>query len=603
MKYVEIAIGKTTHQGAIIPINELHQKMKICNMTNLELYRSIFLFDEKIKDHMKTHKSPSGYIGNLYLDSIILDIDRGKNTDDFTLHRARVFVEKLMNEWKIDEEWLQIWYSGTGYHIQIPDIFGFKPSPDMDKTVKETLDTYFSEADTSFYHKAGLIRVGKTINNKSKLYKTPLSLEEFQSLKALEIQELASKPRLEFKFKKVVIEPKYSHLIQTNHDKQIVDQVISSPTKIVTCVQRMYNLGEEEGTRHTRIMRMTSAWRRAGMPLSAIITAMKAYAPNMDAYEVEKHVTDVFKKGYMYGCDDSIMKEFCDPTCIFYKRKNYAPSIINSKDLEKQFVEFARTDFTGKAINLQEYWQLEQPFWLYPGFYVQLIGDTGLNKTALFQNLAIELSNFSPTLYLSTEFGNLLLFRRFCQIAHKLTKDQVVAHYQQHTNTLSNAFAHIHYLKVVPSLNEIEKLVGSFTPKIVMIDTIDDIPVYDNRNNQLQGVQAEDALGKGLKQLAEKYETIVMGVHHIRKNATEHISKDGEIKNLPLTLNASKGAGTFVQKADIVFALEGNRNQALRTLSVLKSRDDAPFKKAFVVDVDTFRFEQLNGDNYKSGLV
>lgn len=583
--YIEIALGSATHQGKIIKTSELVQYMKLAVENKQELYRSTFSFDNKIIEHMASgRKSASGFIGNCFLDHIILDVDKGYETDKNTLWRARMLIDKLLTDWKLTEDDLQYWHSGTGYHIVIPDIFGFVPSPTLPRIVKDTLDKYFPETDHKFYHTAGLIRVGYTINDKSQRYKTPMSYEEIKSLTLEEIYNLSKEPRLGFKYEKVDYKPVFQELIVTSNIDKVNKSIISVPNKIVSCVQHMWDRGEEVGTRHERIMRMTSAWRRAGLPLDAIIALMKQYSPNMDAYEVEKHVKDVFSAGYSYGCEDNIMKQFCDPQCIHYKHKDYAPHIMSSSIVEETYAKFMQTDFTGRAFDLSEIITLPMPFMIYPGYFVTLIGDTGLNKTAFFQNLAVSLPNY-PILYISTEFSNMLLFRRFIQIAHKLKKEQVEEHYSKHSNDLSKKIKHIHFLKSTPNIQELDQLIAKTQPKIVMIDTIDDILVPGEK----QGVGKDELLAMDIKQMAEKYEVIIMAIHHLRKADT--VNDEGQQK--PLTVHSGKGSGSFSQKPDVVLGLEGHRDKSLRTLRVLKARDARPFTTAFDVDMNTFIFNQL----------
>ena len=423
MTYYEISIGRTAHSGTVIPKEELEEKARMCRMQKLELYRSVFTFDDKIVEHMKSgRKSASGFIGTYFLDTIVFDIDKQKDSDQFVLHRAKMFYDSLLDNYKFNENDVHIYFSGTGYHFEIPNIFGFSPSQNLHKEVKATIDAYFPESDSVFYHLAGLIRVPNTINNKSGLYKIPLKEEEFVHLSYSEIHKLAEKPREELIYtqfsKDYTIYPHLIQRVKEENNNNDPLNLIGSASRKVSCVQHMYNLGEEEGTRHERIMRMASAWRRAGIPEKAIISMMKNYAPSLSSYEVEKYVTDIFKKGYSYSCQDKIMKQFCDPKCEFYAHKDYTPDIISMKEMEKQYKKHIGTDFTGRAFNLRNlslFKSLQTDFWIYPGYYVNLIGGTGLNKTSFYQNLAIELKDFS-ILYLSTEFGNRLLFRRFTQI-------------------------------------------------------------------------------------------------------------------------------------------------------------------------------------------
>ena len=463
------------------------------------------------------------------------------------------------------------------------EIFGFESNESLAPTVKATLEAYFGEADTVFYHIAGLIRVGYTINHKTKRYKTPFDVQEFLDADLNYVFDKSSVPRLDFKFQTMpTLEPKYQHLIQKQMARKRAINNLFSPTKIVTCVQDMYKIGEEKGSRHNRMMRMVSAWRRAGVPKPAIVSAMMDYAPSMQKYEVEKHVTDTFENGYMWGCDDPIMKQFCSARCVYHTNKDYAPNISTASSMEKEYVKFARTDFSTSSFNFQDIFpQIQEPFMMYPGYFFTLIGDTGLNKTALMQNIAVRLPKF-PILYLSTEFGNILLFRRFAQIANGLSKQQVDEHYQVHDNTLSNKFSHIHFLKVTPNLDNIATMIKRTQPKMVIIDTIEDIPV----KNERQGTGKDEVLAMRMKQIAEETETIIGAVHHIRKPQDDNTP-------VKITLHQGKGSGSYSQKPDVVIGIEGDRRQTLRTIKILKGRDDAPFEVIQQVDMNTFQFKNL----------
>ena len=91
---------------------------------------------------------------------------------------------------EIPSNYILPWFSGNGYHVQIPDIFGFEPSRYLPATVKETMTRYFPESDNIF-DGARLIRVGLTMNDKSGLYKIPLQIEELMQLSWQDIHEMA----------------------------------------------------------------------------------------------------------------------------------------------------------------------------------------------------------------------------------------------------------------------------------------------------------------------------------------------------------------------------------------------------------------------------
>ena len=58
---------------------------------------------------------------------------------------------------------------------------------------------------------------------------------------------------------------------------------------------------------------------------------------------IQRTVTNVYENSYSYGCDDSIMHEYCDTKCIFYKRKDFTLEVLDNIALEKEFVSPRRS--------------------------------------------------------------------------------------------------------------------------------------------------------------------------------------------------------------------------------------------------------------------
>lgn len=575
---IEIAKGSLSNRGIIIPYSDIRKNIN----SKQSLFRSYFAFDEKIKEHLKNRKTPSGYIGNFYLTDIILDIDLGGDSLLGCQQRLVATLNTLIKNFNLTEENYIVWYSGTGFHIQIPDIFNFTVSPTLPQQVKATVEHYFPNADTKPINARGLIRVGFTLNEKSGLYKTPIPDEWlWNDLDENKLKELASV------FKPYAVP--YDTNVETFEDKIIdvtakkeMDLPSHNPTNLVTCMQILYNEGEKRGSRHESIMRLTSWQRRNGTPLQATVAMMRQFAPSLDGYEIERIVTDVYNKGYQYGCNDKIMRKYCDAKCIFHKNKDYAPNITTSLELEKEFHIYARGNWQEESLNLKNFFGLNTDFWVEPESMCTFIGGTGLNKTSILQNIIVKEQKLTPILYLSTEFSNRLLFRRFIQIAHDMGKDEVLAYYKVNTNHLSNAINHIHYLNASPNVHEIEKLISKHNSKVVVIDVVDDIKYP----NMMHGNASQEMIAVELKQIAMKYGVIILLVHHISKG--EAFTESGLPKRL--TVHSGKGSSAIEQKSDLVIGIEGKQNSNERLIRSLKSRDNEPFEKLMKVDMETFRF-------------
>jgi nucleoside-triphosphatase THEP1 len=585
--YIEIAVGHVGNRGIIIPRKNLSQKIEP-ESHNAELYNSYYTFDEELVEHFKVFKTIRGFRGKYYLEKVILDIDKGINTEKQLLDNVRYLVsEELVNNFGIEERQIGIWFSGNGFHIEFPDLFGFTPDHNLPKEVKQTLGHHFPTAD-NIYDGARIIRTGFTYNTKSGLFKTPFDLKEIFNQDMDYIKKHSEGQRTnfeEFKYTPVISDPndiplsKYKIIVET---EPVVDQPIAikdNPSSFVTCMQKVYNEGPVQGSRHLKLLRMASAFRRHGIPKTAVTAAMQSWAVNMEPYEVQITVEDTFKHGYRYGCDDTIMKEYCDPKCIFYKRKDFTLEVLDNVALERQFSQFIRSDYEKKAINLARLYNC-QDFWFYPGELIIVSGDTGLGKTAFVQNLIQKLFIMDPILFLSLEVSAKLIYRRSIQIAHGMNKEEVIGHYKENPNTLSESVKHIRVMQVAPEIKAINQLVAEIEPKLLVIDTSDMIEV-DGYGDELN---KQNKIINKLKGIAQTRDTIIIAVHHLNKEGARSMNPN---------LWDLKGSTNVVQKADKVLLLTGEREAPWRLLKTLKARDEGNMEIKFKMDFNTFQFIQL----------
>jgi len=598
-RYIEIAYGDERGQPSIRNMIIQKEDLPKYIQDKKELYRSYYTYDADIIEHKKVYKTVSSYKGKYYLDRIILDVDKHEGlgeqrrelTDEEVLNKTKRMVQHLEEEWQLDRYQISIWYSGTGYHLSFPDIFHFEPSNFLPDEVKFTFSKYFPEMDTMPLMKTGLIRVGYSLNAKSGRYKIPLTYDELQNLTASEIIELSrsNEPRKLERDDTEYSIPDFRHLIIKNVQKREQEKINQEPTKIVTCAQKMFLEGSQKGSGHNVMLAMVSSWRLSGMPLEACIILAKQWASGRTEaewapYQVEKQVRYIWEKGYTPGCDHPVRQKYCDEKCIYYKNKNYVQEVYDIKSLERNYVMTVKSDLKNKSINLNgTLFKLKNDFMLVPEDVVYIMGNKGIGKTALAQNLAVN----SPlkTLYLNLEFSGGLLYRRFCQIKHQLPKAEVDMHYKLHNNSLSEGLEHIYVLDVSPNLNSIKGIIADVEPGLVIIDTVEDIIVPGSK-----GIfDITDAVGRGLKQIAKSMKVIIIGIQHITKSAS--VDEKGRPKEL--NLHSGKGSSSQAQKADKVFSVEGIRENNLRLVRTLAARDEEPFQVSVEFDKNTFRMKQI----------
>ena len=581
-KYVEIALGHPKNRGVVIPLPELSRHM----IDGQPLFRSYYSFDEELVEHFKVRKTIKNYHGKYYLDRIIFDIDKGSENSENCLENSKQFLNSLiqrLEEAEVEnvENYIQPWFSGRGYHYSIPNVFGFVPSNDLPKIVKKTLEEYFPEAD-HIYDGARLIRVGFTINEKSKLYKIPLDIPEILYGTAEEIEMLASKPE-ERPAPIPLLEPE--SLLEIVEPKEEESEVVIhefNPSAVVTCVQKMYAEGDVKGSRHTKALRIASYMLRSGIPIDATKVMLQHWAKSLDTAETNRITDDTYRGVYRYGCFDAIMDKYCDVKCIYYpmkeKRQDMLMPVMSASEMESKYVERIRNLDRLPRINLADIYLLEQNFWMNPGEMIIVIGDTGMGKTAWVQNLVVE--NKVRTLWLSLEMPVDLMYRRFLQIARGETKEEIDAHYKVSDNAWSKLIEHINCVTIPPKIEQIRRLVAETQPTMLVVDTIDCVRVSKYIHDSMFKM---DEIIAEIRDIATTQHVIVVGVSH----TTKADSRTGA-----LDVHSGKHSSSIAQKADQVIAVEGLRNSIARKITSKKTRDGNGLNIVCNFTPDTFRFKQ-----------
>jgi len=586
-RYVELAIGDPKYRGYIHPLGEVSAQGTKARAENRELYRSMYTFDEALVEHFKRYKSVKSFQGPAWLDQLIFDIDKGTNVDQIPLDRARAFVDMLREDLVDSDDMVHAFYSGRGYHICIPDVYGFTPGVSLPDEVKATLTKHFEGIDPLIYDKTRLIRVVNTVNKKSGKFKIALTLQELFSLTVDEVKTLAASPR-------AYKHPPYPKVDKLAGDKIVRHQVKLAPGKnlaqerpaadysnVVTCCQKLFAEGGQEGGRHRWAPMLIANWQQAGIPKEGVRALIKLWAPTWDDVDLDKMFDPCWTKGYVFNCENEQMKQYCDARCIWFKKKNYNIQIADAKSMEAKFVQFVRTNFSDTSFDLSTMYDIPS-YKFYPGELAMIIGDTKLGKTAFVQNIVCKLPKMK-TLYLSLEVSQNLIYRRFVQIAHGMTKDEVLAHYSKNDNALSTAIDHIQCITISPDLDEMRKTIASVMPRIVVVDTVDGISVEDKRNDKIEQIAI------GLKEIAQQLNVIIIGVHHISK----HSILDPMGKTKALTVHAGKGSSAIEQKADKIIGIEGNQVTSDRLITSLGARDEAGFRMMCNMNPATFIFRQL----------
>ena len=562
-------------------------------MNGEPLYRSMYTYSKDAFDFADSNNnSLRNYYGTRAIDNILIDIDKEQNTDDYTHKRAQSIVFQLTDELGLQTHSFRVFFSGSGYHIVIPNsVFNFTPSDELPFQVKDTMMKLFPDIDSMVYIRTGLYRVAHTVNKKSGLYKVPLTHTEIMSKTWQHIHDLAKTPRYEFPYTELNGDGELEDYIVEHTPTNKTMGKVMEPAKVATCVQAMYNRGPQPGSRHKTMLRMISHYRRHGIPSDAAKEIMLKWNDGqLHENEIRNQVEYAYNKGYQYGCRDELMSELCNPKCIYYKRKDYHVDVMSANQMQNELESRLTTDFTGRSYDFSKSLGLHQDCVFYPGDLITIFGPTGSSKTTLAHNIALGYNHLEdridrdaqiPTLYLSLELAAWYMHRRSLQIAANKTKEQVTSDYRGIYRTVADNVQHISLQTVAPTLEQIQTKITELQPSMVIVDYIDLVETPPSVRGEYEQIKY---ISHGLSNMAVNLDIIIIQVSQVSRDYS---------RNEVLDLYAGKGSGAIENASRKVIGLNGQANSPIKDVKLFKNTDGELFDTQ-VEWTPSFRLRRTN---------
>ena len=573
MIYVEIAVGAPRNRGIMVLKSDLH---KYIPMDGTALYRSVYLYNEEAKQLADSKGTLKGYHGERGIDNVLIDIDRKDNSDEYTLKRLRSTLAHL-NILEVLDESIQCYFSGTGYHIVITNrVFNFQSSDSLPYQVKQTMSSLFEHIDTSIYMRSGIYRVAHTKNPKTGLYKIPITLSQANNCTVKEIHSLASDPLFEYPYSVLDGDCELEGYICLETPKIAEFGKVTEPTKIVPCVQTMLRNGPMEGSRHNTVLRIASHFKRHGIPSEYAKVGLLHWNNNtLNEKQIIEKTESVYNGNYNYGCQDVLMKKYCQTKCVYFRNKDYHIHVKDSDELQKEFAERIETNFKGRTIPLAEMFGLtEYDTQIYPGELVTIFGPTGSNKTTLAQNLAlgVDFKNDRintkwqiPTLFLSLELSAWYMHRRHLQIVSGSSKEEVNNHYKDIYGRYADKLRHLQIQTVSPTLSSIQEKIKELTPSVVIVDYIDLVETPRDIKGEYEQIKF---VSHSLASLAVNLDVIIIQISQVSREYS---------RNEVLDLYAGKGSGAIENASRKVIGLNGQANTNVKHINMYKNTDGELF--------------------------
>ena len=594
MKYIEIAPGSPHHRGTLIPLDRLG---KYIDVEGTPLYRSLYIYGDEAANYVGKTGSLRNYYGERSVDKILIDIDKQNNSDEYTLDKARSVVYDL-EELDVPNSAFQSYFSGTGYHILLHnDLFNFTPGIDLPYFVKSTIKNLFPVADLSVLNRTAIYRVAHTKNLKTGLYKIPLTHKELMHSSVAEIKELAITPRFSSGYVGTLTAD--SELEEyVNKNKQSLDKTVSltkvrEPNKVIPCIQEMLTKGPQEGSRNNVAMRIASSFKRAGIPSQYAKVALLHWNDNqVEPNRIIELTERVYNNPYQYSCNDELMAKHCKTRCIHFKNKDYTIDITSVEDLQSKLLARMTTDFSGKCIDVCAMLGLKGvDSVIYPGELVTVIGRTGSNKSTFVQNLAlgVDFANNSirpdwqiPTLFLSLELADWYMHRRGLQIVSGLGKEDVNEDLEGLFLKHKDDLGHIQFQTTSPTVPQIQAKIKEFNPALVIVDYIDLIDAGSAGRSEHEKIKY---ISHTLSNMAVTNDLIIIQVAQVGR---EHSKASDD-----LSLYSAKGSGAIENASRKVISVDGNADNPVKTIRMLKNTDGDSNWEAKVEWHESFRLRRV----------
>ena len=600
--YYEIAISEPRKRGSLISTEDI-KEIILQYGKETDLYRSTYLYPEDAVEQIVKEGSTKHYIGQRWIQYVPIDIDRGNDTDEACRIRTIEIVNKLEYMYGLNDANYCIYYSGTGYHVDVSaSVFGFEPHADLPAIVSSTMMSMFPHIDKAIYMRTGLYRMNYSKNSKSGRYKIPLERYQLEELSAQGIMKLAEEyPNIEDFTEhddfmgEMIGKQQLRNLIVTSLPDQMQYLKVAEPITIAPCIQAIYNRGPSKGSRNVSSMRIISHFKRNGIPFKAAVAAMLAWneqagSDALPASSIVQHAENGYNRNYKYGCNDSILKKECNTRCIYFKNKDYNVELYDTNAMFAELEKSIEKRKSGKYLDIAA--MLGQPdvdCAVFPGELVTVFGPTGSGKTAFVQHLILGMNmatgRIDPslqlnTIYLSLELGVALMAQRFSQIAGGYTKSFVRAYPKEVRNKVEGLIGNVQIRLVSGNIKEIQEIVRQLNPEVLVVDYLD--LVESNERGEYEKLKE---IAHGLSAIAVNNDIIIIEVAQVRReNAREH----------QLDLYAGKGSGAIENASRKVIGLNGQSNDPHKHVQVFKNTDGELLEADLYHDGSTLRFSVLN---------
>lgn len=312
-------------------------------------YATYFFYSDELLTYMSAQgasPSVSGYEGKVWAPYLPIDIDHPELTP--ALEAARLLSRFLLDQWQIDPNGVQAYFSGAkGIHLMLDGrLFGrIAPSKNLPAIfdslrrhlAQELAEPQRQTVDLTIKDRVRLLRLPNTIHEQSMLYKVILNTAELHELGPKQIRALAKQPRdltltdptgfisrVEVKSNAAAVALFHRVQRQVNRfTRKPFTYKFHRPESLAEInfpcagVQAIWESHIEPGLRNNCAIRLASELRLLGLRAEETYHKLVEWNENnaieLSPDELQSVVRSAYQHRfpYRYSCRDEILRRFC----------------------------------------------------------------------------------------------------------------------------------------------------------------------------------------------------------------------------------------------------------------------------------------------------
>lgn len=393
-KYIRVCDG-LNDKGQLIPVSEFDPEFT----ADTDFYSSIYYYNEEQYNKFQVTNSVKG-IKDVVTNKLTFDFD---SKDNIQLAKNDVLaLYKNFNTHKINPEMTEIYFSGNkGYHI----ILNLSKDISPEKAEQLAINVFGKDLktlDLGVYNASRIFRLPNTKNEKSGLYKTQLTYDQFTKFTLKDIKEYAKKPNGYKPGPTIDLNPELLKEEKKEAKIEVIKKEFNIKNIDWTKKPRHWKdyrwaLAQgyfTSGNRHNALMILAATCRglgydkeqtfylcKAAIKKQAVLTGQEEHSKEeLWNNIIEQSIFGDQWEGGQYSPENNAwLKKYCQENNFKWDKEDYKP-IISLDDMSKKFTDYA-TNFD-KNIIKTGLPTLDENVMLLASTLVGILGNPGSSKTS-----------------------------------------------------------------------------------------------------------------------------------------------------------------------------------------------------------------------------